>query len=254
MAKIDDVIGGLAPLSLHSKDRVWIYSLDCHLVRSATNVPADPTTLKQATSLALRSWRMSGRGRRWRHCQDSWNLWDSLASVTQTLYEQPGRRVILVVTDGVDRGSKNSWNTVREFAQTRGVAIFGLIQPADRVANFRTGSRTENIFNSFCELTGGMVLTATQKDLAEQLKRFTTLVRGRYIVEFPRPGSSIGGTHNMDITIEKSQAFIRSAGISVPVEDPAILKDPTTVLPDPSSAPAVGKRKVLAPHESNCRG
>jgi hypothetical protein len=48
----------------------------------------------------------------------------------------------------------------------------------------------------------------------------------------------------MQITIEKSNAFIRPSGIGVPVYDPAVLKDPTTVPLDPSSSPQLGKRRL----------
>jgi hypothetical protein len=52
----------------------------------------------------------------------------------------------------------------------------------------------------------------------------------------------------MDMTIAKSDAFIRPAGARVLVDDPKILADPMTILPDSSYAPRVGNRKVMAPH------
>jgi hypothetical protein len=41
--------------------------------------------------------------------------------------------------------------------------------------------------------------------------------------------------------------FIRSAGISVPLPDAAVLADPTTVQSDPSLTPELGTRKVVTP-------
>jgi hypothetical protein len=67
-------------------------------------------------------------------------------------------------------------------------------------------------------------------------------------VEFPHPVDTQGGEHWMNITIEKADAFIRPAGVSVPVDNPAILNDPTTVQQTPGYAPELGNRKVLAPH------
>jgi hypothetical protein len=169
--------------------------------------------------------------------------------VTQALYEHPGRRVILVVTDGVDRGSKTPWNELRMYAQARAVAIFGLVQTGD--ATVRTGLRNpEDIFNSMCDLTGGIVMTAETKNIGEQLQQFTELLRGRYIVEFPHPVDTKGGYHDMNITIDKdkSEAFVLPTGIGVPVDKPEILTDPTTVPLDPSSSPQLGKRKVISPN------
>ena len=248
MEKIDDAVATLSPFYLHARDRASIYSLDCRLIRSVDDAATDPATLKHNVDVVLRSWRDRGRKRAKGDCQTPWNLWDALASITQALSEQPGRRVILVVTDGVDRGSRGSWNGLRKFAQESGVAIFGFVQPADMNASFGKGLGHESIFNSVCELTGGMVLTAGEKDLATQFGWFIKLIRGRYVVEFPRPASVAGGDHNMEITIEKTNAFIRPTGIGVPVDDPAILKDPTTIPSDPAHAPELGKRRVLTPY------
>ena len=228
MTRIDDAIAGLAPLSLRAQDHVSIYSMDCNLVRPVGDVAADPVTLKRGVDLALQQWKKHGRERWTSACRQPTNLWDSLMMVTQALYARPGRRVILVVTDGVDRGSKTTWNELRESAQERAVAIFGMVQAAD--TNFRRGSNNpKDIFNSVCNLSGGLVMTAEAKSLAEQMQRLVGMVRGRYIVEFPHPVDTKGGYHDMNITIEKSDAYVLPTGIGVPADNPAVLKDPTTV-------------------------
>lgn len=246
MRGMDDAVGGPAPGSLHAKDHVSVYSLDCKLIRTAADVPADAATLKGAVNRALEEWRVHGQDRHRRECKTPWNLWDAMAYVAHGLVGQPGRRVMLVVSDGQDQGSRTSLNALREYAQGNGVAIFGLMQPGDVAGLFRTGPLGQvNGFNALCELSGGMVLTATQKEVAERLKWFTTLLRERYIVEFPHPVSTEGGEHDMNITVDKLDAFIRPAGIAVPADDPAILKDPTTIPSDPSRVPQLGKRKMV---------
>jgi hypothetical protein len=247
--RIDDAIAGLAPLSLHAVDHVSVYAMDCGLNRSAAGVPANSTTLKRAVDMELQSWNQRGRTRHKGDCGSALSLWDSLAIAAKTLSEGPDRRVILVVTDGTDRGSKTSWNALRDFAQGEGVAIFGLVQSGDLLPAFRTGSSNqENLFHSLCELTGGMVMMSSEKSLAEDLKWFTKLLRGRYVLEFPHPVDTVGGQHRLDISMGQANAFIRPAGASVPVDDPAVLKDPMTISTDPSHVPQLGKRKILTPH------
>jgi hypothetical protein len=53
------------------------------------------------------------------------------------------------------------------------------------------------------------------------------------------------GQHDFLVTIEKMNAFIRPAGISVPIADPTLLADPTTVPSDPLRAPEMGTRKPM---------
>jgi hypothetical protein len=246
MPKIDEAIAGLVPLSLSSRDHVSIYALDCKLVRSLDDVPAEQGRLKNGVDAALQSWTNRGRSKQREDCQRPVRLWDALVFLTHALESLPGRRVILAVTNGNDKGSKHSWNELRTYAQGTGVTIFGLRYLPEEVGRLHIlNIGGEEAFNWLCELSGGMVLTASRRTEAEELKRFTTMLRGRYIVEFPRPFHSKGGEHSLTVTIDESDAFIRSSGITVPIADPAVLANPMTVPSDPSRTPEYGNRRIL---------
>jgi hypothetical protein len=153
MLRADQAIASLAPLSLHAKDEVLIYALDCKLIRPEDEGTTDAATLKRHVNLVLKQSQPADHNDEKASCQDPSYLWDSLANIVQTLSRRPSRRVILAVTDGVDRGSMNSWNALRDFAQERTVAIFGLVQPADITAS--SPKQNEAPFNQICQLSGG---------------------------------------------------------------------------------------------------
>jgi hypothetical protein len=90
-----------------------------------------------------------------------------------------------------------------------------------------------------------MVVSTESESLQQALERYVTTVRERYIVEFPRPTNSTAGKHGLAVRVEKGDNFIRMAGASVPLADPAVLKDPTTVSAGPSAAPVQGDRPVV---------
>ena len=156
---------------------------------------------------------------------------------------------MLVVTDGRDRGSTRSWNEVRTFTQATGVAVFGFMNTSVTEAWNRfvwLHQSDANAFQTICELSGGMVLTTSPDSIGKTLEHSITMLRERYIVEFPRPSNSTKGEHDMRIKIAKSgDDFIRVSGISIPLPDPALLADPTTVPSDPSHAPEQGQRRIL---------
>jgi hypothetical protein len=253
---IDELIAGLSPDFLRRSDHVSIYALDCSLTRSLYDVPADSAQLKDGVDAALRSWNSRLR-RKQAQCKKEVHLWDALAFITEKMSSLPGRRVILAVTDGRDRGSFNTWNELRVFAAASGVAIFGMTRHEPRhndSPGFRwrgimadAGPISEDVFQFVCAETGGLVLTTKIRKVSRELERFTTMLRERYILEFPRTDSAASGPHSLEVTIANSNALIRSAGISVPIADPHILADPTTVPSDPSHAPQYGKRRVLTP-------
>ncbi len=249
MPKVSGAIAGLAPLSLRPQDRVSLYALDCTLVRSLNDVSAEPASLQVGVNAALETWINRVKTDRKSICKQKVHLWDALAIIVRQMSQSRGRRVILAMTSGVDQGSVNNWNRVRLFAEESGVAIFGLRAGYDVfVPNAFQRLDVENALSSLCELTGGLLFSATPKTVAKELEWFTEIVRGRYIVEFPRPLHSASGLHDLLVSVDKSTAFVRSAGVSVPIVDPATLADPTTVLPDPSQTPEVGKRRVITPH------
>jgi hypothetical protein len=243
MAKMNAAIATLAPDGLNAKDHVSIYALDCALVQSLNDMPAESERLGIAVNEALQTWMLPEV-----KCQQSTHLWDALALVVGDLSKLPGRRVILTVSDGHDQGSVRSWNEVRDLAEATGVAVFGVryvpYEAKSRQSRFLSWS-SEDPFISVCELSGGMVLLSTTKSLEFTLNRFVTLVRERYIVEFPRPANATSGQHVQELRIARSNAFIRPAGISVPLLDPAVLADPTTISSGPAQTPDIGPRRPM---------
>jgi hypothetical protein len=105
----------------------------------------------------------------------------------------------------------------------------------------------EGPFNQLCQLTGGLVLLTSYPGVPTNLKRVVAFLRGRYILEFPRPDSNRGSEHIIEVTITKTDAFIRPAGISYPPPNPSLATDPTTV-PSPPSPATFGTRHPSDPH------
>jgi hypothetical protein len=244
--KIDDAIAGLAPLSLHPKDHVSIYALDCSLTQSLNDVPAESGQLKLGVAKALESWTLSRQGKQ--DCQQSIHLWDALALITGDMSKLPGRRVILAISDGHDKGSDHTWNETRSLAENSGVAVFGLsyIPQYAKSANHSFLRRSsEDPFHALCELSGGVVFLSNPRSLGEALKAFAITVRERYIVEFPRPAHATPGVHVKEVRIANGNDFIRPAGISVPLPDPAVMADPSTISTGPEQTPDMGTRRPM---------
>jgi hypothetical protein len=261
LPKLGDAIGNLFPLSLHMNDRVSVYALGCSLVRSQNNAPPYRAVLQAGVAAAVERSMVRKDNKGEKNCELRGHLWDGLAQVAVTLSDLPGRRVILVITDGHDTGSKHSWNELREFAQVNGIAVFALnFAPATTIGmgSYRGGrggylpsdggsSHVEDALRSVCELSGGIVMRMSDPaTLSKSLGRFVAMLRERYIVEFPRPSNSTAGEHDMQVKIEKGVYKVRPSGVSVPLPDPAWAADPTTIQAGPSQAPEEGTRKVMS--------
>ena len=248
MPRMDNELAALVPGSLTAKDHVSVYGLDCHLVRSLDDAPADELQLKTAVNTALKPWRDRKKEKHRRRCVPEVHLWDALTYLTRRLDTVPGRRVILVLTDGEDKGSRNTWNEAKELAQVDGVAIFAMTYAPQRgTGEFLRIPTREPKLSMVCELTGGLVLTSDWDTMGPRLKEFVRLVRERYIVEFPRPAKSTAGHHDLVVRVEKADYFIRPGGATAPLPDAAQMTDPNTVQSDPTKTPELGTRKILGP-------
>jgi hypothetical protein len=248
--KLRDSIADLAPSLLHGRDHVSIYILGCDLMRSLNDVPADAAQMKLGVDKALKFWDVQTQDFT---CLQQDHLWDALAYIAGQLYQLPGRRVILALTQGKDSGSKHTWNEARRYLQDTGVAVFGISHeyPLTRRKNrsfFSTSliGTNEDPFPYVCELSGGLVLRVEIQALAATTKTFVTMLRNRYIVEFPRPSNATSGQHEMRVKIDRGDKdFIVATGVTLPLQDPAVLADPTTVIAGPKDAPEMGTRHPL---------
>lgn len=265
MPKIGAAIASLAPGSLHPSDHVTVYGLDCSLTSTVLSVPVYPALLKAASDRALANWALRHQTRHAPPCAQKIQLWDAMGYLIKHLGEAPGRRVMLIVSDGSDHGSLTPWSDVRTLAQRNGVAVFGystsnIRNSPNRLGPAITGGRTyrssgmlprvgpdnspEDPFNVICQLSGGLVLAADDRYLATDLARFATLVRERYIVEFARARNDTPGQHGILVAIDKSPtAYVRPAGVIITMRDAALDADPSTIPRDATDAPELGKRK-----------
>jgi hypothetical protein len=235
--------------SLLPHDHISIYAVDCAMRQTEQNIPAtDGEKIASALDALLHSPVLHGKAGSDPHCAKSLHLWNVLATVAAQLSSTPGRRVILAITTGRDQNSTIKWEDLRHYAASRSIAIFGMYlmsEPAERPNRIYLSS--EDPYISVTQLTGGMILFTSSPGVAPGLTYVIDLVRGRYILEFPRPDKGQPGQHSIVVTIAKTNAFIRPAGISVPLPDPTLLSDPTTV-PSPASPASFGKRRPLSPH------
>jgi hypothetical protein len=238
--KIVNEIATLGDRSLHPQDHVSVYAMECSsLVRTADGQPFNSALLRRAVEDSLEpSHDQSADGSLKAPCKPRLPLWDSLTYVAHDLSRQPGWRVILVMTDGKDEGSQNVWSDTRHLAQISSVAIFGIL-PSNTIVG------REDPFDQICQLTGGVETFANNKNINSNLAWIMQMVRGRYIVEYPRSDDLGAGLYRFDVLLPGHNAYVRPAGISVPAADPRTLADPTTVPSDPALAPIPCSRKVL---------
>ena len=248
MKELPKVVAKWAAGSLLAHDRVSIYAIDCGaLVAGPWQAGSQPGPIQMAVDLALSTKGVHGPTEK-PACWKTKHLWDTLNLITARLGGEPGRRVLLAITDGRDGGSKWSWTDVRLRAASEAVTIFGMSESQVPYGPAMLPTRpAEDKFNLLCQLSGGIILPGQSHYAGEELKDFMKMVRNRYLLEFPRPKGLDVRQHTIEVTIRKRDAIIRPAGLSMTVET-AEEKAPENQPTDPVAAPEAGTRRILTPH------
>ncbi len=245
-----DLVGELAAATaematkeLHPQDRISIYLLSCSLLRTVYEVQPFPGLLSSSIEEGLQSPKL-GKNTAGASCGTKVYLWGAMTSVINEMASATGRRAILIVGDGLDDGSAISWAKLHDYAGAEGVALFGLRNEGEiGIAWQRDRS---DAFRALCESTGGIVMDAEKRDVQKRLHQWIEMLRGRYVVEFPRPQSLTNGAHGITVSIKRDgMAFTTVAGVSMSLPDPKLTADPNYVPSDEGKDIPVGKRRPL---------
>jgi hypothetical protein len=240
---LDDAVAAMTQKVLRPQDRISIYVLSCNLLRTVHAAPPEPALLRRSIDEGLQSPKL-GKNGAGASCGTNVYLWGAITAVITDLNDAMGRRAILIISNGHDDGSVISWGKLHDYAGAEGVALFGLRNGNDVWSAWQRDHTDP--FGSLCESTGGIVMDGGKRDLQKRLLQWIELLRGRYVVEFPRPQALGNGSHDIVVTIKRDGlAFTTLAGVSVSLPDPKITADPNYVHSDEGSDIPVGKRRPL---------
>ncbi|MFC6646872.1 hypothetical protein ACFQBQ_15050 [Granulicella cerasi] len=248
----------LAPTLLKPQDSLRIFAVDCSVFETQPSF-SNPTAA-QINSLIGQLRHREGfhpaNGKR--DCHARLPLRDAELTIASWLQHQPGRRVLLVVSQGDDGRSKSDASTVRDFLATSGIAVVGV---RDRV-HFWMNNRglpfslqtlnaphayaTDGMNDELDQLaagTGGFVMASEPDVLGADISEIFRLLRARYIVSYPRPHRDVAGVHHIEIATRGGYT-VRITGATAPLVTKEQLEDPNAV-PSADSPAIYGKRKPL---------
>ncbi len=252
-------IGNLTIEADLRSDRFTAYAVDCKMVGAlagdGTTNPTTPAAVKSAIESNFASPALHD-GKKRPACGKSLALWDAASVAVRQLSQQQGRRILLIVSEGEDHGSENSWNLLRAYAAEQGVAIFG-IREVDNSENvdgtaimtdtpvvYTGHSGGESPYVNLCVGTGGLVLQTPGNELAEALREILAMIHKRYILEFPWPSRVPEGYHTIAVKLASPYAFVATSGVTIKMPDSAKQSAPGT-LPSAPSPVVLGKRRPL---------
>jgi VWFA-related protein len=178
-------------------------------------------------------------------------LYDAIyLASNEVMKQQKGRKAIVVLTDGVDRGSKETLNSAIEAAQRADTVVYALYYKGEENHNSggypgggrrggwgypgggypgggggypgggRGGQRPQSqeshvdgkkILEQLCDQTGGRMFEVTKKETADQA--YTTIaeeMRSQYMLGYTPEKSSDAGYHKIALTAKKKDLTVQT--------------------------------------------
>ena len=187
--------------SLRPQDEVEFYTLGQKVRRQGTFIPAT----KEGVAAALAGVTDKSGEELDPIKAGGTRLWDAMYDAAQDLSKRKGVRVVLALTDGKDNGGRHSTAELMQFSAEHGVALFGLRY--DSVMSNVNKAMSLGLvyldkrFEPVCEQTGGIVLATGAAKRMQTLQDFVTLLRTRYVLEFPPTAGLKDGEHWLGIEL-----------------------------------------------------
>ncbi|HYC57927.1 MAG TPA: VWA domain-containing protein [Thermoanaerobaculia bacterium] len=132
------------------------------------------------------------------------SIFDGVTLALQQFQGIPGKKALLVFTDGMEGVSSASAGECERLARTVGVPVYVVVPPE--------GERHHNALNGIARDTGGtMFFDLAEETFAEVFDRLAAEMRGQYVLSFTRPaGIKAGSWRSIRVTVPARDANVRT--------------------------------------------
>jgi Ca-activated chloride channel family protein len=128
-------------------------------------------------------------------------LWNAMVAAMQSLAEEPGRRVVLALTDGADSGSLPGWKgtfrDVRDRATREGFMLYMVGMDASPIRS----ALKPDVAALLADTGGAHFNVAPGEDLGETFTRVAEELRRQYLIGFV-PAAD-GREHRLTVTVKR---------------------------------------------------
>jgi Ca-activated chloride channel family protein len=141
-------------------------------------------------------------------------LWHGLYYAAQKLKPVPGRKAIVVMSDGIDTGSDISVGKLIEMAQSAGVLVYS-IKYLNRARYFSLGAAIAQAVSHGLERlsreTGGLTYSNPGKDTSDVFSQIEADLRNIYVLSItPPPAAHDGKFHKLEVSTIRPNLLVRS--------------------------------------------
>lgn len=136
-------------------------------------------------------------------------LYDSIAVYLSRMTDDPGRKIMVIFTDGEDSKSLVTMSELKDLVRSSTVTIYPIVF-GGKYTNVGAGLQANVLMKDLAELTGGEVFTPkTFKDLAPIYAGLLDELATQYVIGYIPKGEPAPGEHRLRVDVSRTGARAR---------------------------------------------
>ena len=147
-------------------------------------------------------------------------LYDAIAVYLSRITDDPGRKIVVIFTDGEDSRSRVSVSEVKSLIRSSTVTIYPILFKG-QYSSAGAGLGAASLMREFAEMTGGEVFTPqTFKDLAPIYEGLLDELATQYVIGYVPTADASPGDHHLRVEVNRPGAKVRHRrGYRIPPAD-----------------------------------
>lgn len=141
-------------------------------------------------------------------------LWHGLYYTARELKTVPGRKAIIVLSDGLDTGSDISLTDAIDMTQSAGTMVYSIKYASPMRFLSIGGAIAQAVSHGLERLsreTGGLIFPNPGRRTAEVFSRIESDLRNMYVLSFNPPANARDGSfHKLEVTTSRQDLVVRS--------------------------------------------
>ncbi len=136
-------------------------------------------------------------------------LYDSIAVYLSRISDDPGRKIVVLFTDGEDSKSLVTVSELKDLVRSSIVTIYPIVF-GGKYSNASARMQANVLMKELAELTGGEVFTPkTFKDLGPIYDGLLDELAAQYVIGYIPPGDLAPGEHRLRVEVNRTGAKVR---------------------------------------------
>lgn len=151
-------------------------------------------------------------------------LYDSIAVYLSRISDDPGRKIVVIFTDGEDSKSLVSITELKDLVRSSTVTIYPILF-GGKYSDVSSGLRAKSVMGELAELTGGEVFSPRSfKDLGPIYDSLLDELAAQYVIGYVPQGDLAPGEHRLRVEVNRAgvkSRHRRGYRIAPPGKEPA---------------------------------